>query len=919
VHEQAANSSDGQAPDVVSGLLEALERVYNKYEQPFDPERSYYIDLLPKLIERLGGAYHIKEPLALGSTATVWSVIDRNLGVPRALKLARPRLSKLSDIIVVVRGEPKRLAALSHNNIIKVYGSNDVSLEINGENYSFPYFLMEFFQSIKDLDDFILSHLNRLSASDIITYFRDLLSGLSFLHEQGIIHCDIKPGNLLVTEGRALVADLGYSKKHLARGDAEQTRFTQVRYTPPYSHPELRHAMVRSSDENANVAEIRQEQLRPAFDLFAFGRSMQEVLSKIRDAERKDKHKDYGRKSVLSAYQWQYLNFISKRLLDGIVEVEDSSAGGDDLRSDLIPGLSEAVMSEIKYTSADEAVESFERLLHLYDLEGFIPELNPNLASYIQIPHGRVPLTRRVKELLNHEALDHLSQTTQLGFVSLVYPGATHKRLEHVLGTFVRCCDYVRALWYDENNCLFQMIMGRVDLEAVLVAALLHDVGQYPMAHDLTEVSAKFKHEALTEYGFFIKSLSAGSLAEAIKAEWELNPNTVLGILGINIGETRTFRQRILHSIISGPLDCDKLDYLIRDSTHLGISFGLGIDDGRLLRNLTIVYESTMQHFTGTDGRECVRRELDVAELGVTERALVVAHSMWRTRKDMFTQVYWQHTTRAFKAMLSYVVRSILIRLHGSEEQESSFWYEFKKFAFAPGLYLKMAEEDSDSSSDDDVEALIGNVAAGEGSVTTSKLDLGDDALLVFLSKYAEPNELAVLKSIRERKPYKRVAIVSYGIERNIYDAVYERFKTYCQDGDVKAIEERREAWEDEIVARSVDAVSSDPGLRPANMLGIDIDEALHLAKPLILVDVPVKSPTRSSNAEQLRYLPEDFSGAHSREPSMLPRFSTAHLELEQVDFDKRVGKIRILAMPVWRNLIVRSVPESVLLDILMS
>jgi hypothetical protein len=172
---------------------------------------------------------------------------------------------------------------------------------------------------------------------------------------------------------------------------------------------------------------------------------MQKVLAALRDAERSDPEKEYGYKSVLSPYQWAYLGYIAKRLLDGVVERQTH----DDLLSDVIPRLPEYVMSELRYASAEEALEDFDKLLNLYDLEGQVPELNSNLNTYLQIPACRVPLTHRVQAVIEHPMFTRLAHTTQLGFVSLVYPVANHTRFEHVLGTFSHCCEYVRALWYD--------------------------------------------------------------------------------------------------------------------------------------------------------------------------------------------------------------------------------------------------------------------------------------------------------------------------------------------------------------------------------------------------------------------------------------------------------------------------------------
>ncbi len=192
--------------------------------------------------------------------------------------------------------------------------------------------------------------------------------------------------------------------------------------------------MVQSTDSAANAAAIEQKELRPAFDLFAFGRTIQFVLEKIRQKEKED-----NRASIFTPYQWRYLALIAVRLLDG----EGHQHENDPLKSYVVPGLPIKIMQELRYSTADEALEDFEKLLNLYDLEGEIPELNSNLSKYIQIPGGRVPKTPRVKHIVDHPSFVRLKQVSQLGFVSLVYPGANHTRFEHSLGAFDKCCEMI--------------------------------------------------------------------------------------------------------------------------------------------------------------------------------------------------------------------------------------------------------------------------------------------------------------------------------------------------------------------------------------------------------------------------------------------------------------------------------------------
>jgi serine/threonine protein kinase len=166
-------------PTIVK-LFQDLRAVYEKKKKlaDYEAELPYHQELLPELKKQLGDSFLLKAPFGLGSTATVWEVLDPRLEQKRALKLSRPRLAKLGNIVRVIRAEPKVLAALNHQNIIKVYAAGEIQIAHHGEQLSFPYFVMEFLEGVEDLDQFILKRYGTLEPGEIINYFRDILNGL---------------------------------------------------------------------------------------------------------------------------------------------------------------------------------------------------------------------------------------------------------------------------------------------------------------------------------------------------------------------------------------------------------------------------------------------------------------------------------------------------------------------------------------------------------------------------------------------------------------------------------------------------------------------------------------------------------------------------------------------------------------------
>ena len=103
--------------------------------------------------------------------------------------------------------------------------------------------------------------------------------------------------------------------------------------------------------------------------------------------------------------------------------------------------------------------------------------------SVVRIPPELdVPLTPRVRRLIDSTPFRRLARISQLGLVSLIYPAAIHTRFEHALGVYRLAILYLKQLALDER---FTSIVGPADAELFLAAALLHDVGHWPFCHPL--------------------------------------------------------------------------------------------------------------------------------------------------------------------------------------------------------------------------------------------------------------------------------------------------------------------------------------------------------------------------------------------------------------------------------------------------
>ena len=129
----------------------------------------------------------------------------------------------------------------------------------------------------------------------------------------------------------------------------------------------------------------------------------------------------------------------------------------------------------------------------------FIPEiagLDARTAIVRIPPDLDVPLTRRVRRIIDSRAFHRLANISQLGFVQFVYPGATHTRFEHSLGVYRITLLLLKRLAHDER---FASLVTVKDAETLLLTALLHDIGHFPFCHLIEDIhiSSLPVHESL--------------------------------------------------------------------------------------------------------------------------------------------------------------------------------------------------------------------------------------------------------------------------------------------------------------------------------------------------------------------------------------------------------------------------------------
>jgi hypothetical protein len=235
------------------------------------------------------------------------------------------------------------------------------------------------------------------------------------------------------------------------------------------------------------------------------------------------------------------------------------------------------------------------------------------MATIKDSVHDHIEVTGVAEALLDTPAMQRLRRIRQLGTVSLVYPSANHTRFEHSLGVY-----------HLASEALDHLGVGGRTAERVRAAALLHDVGHTPFSHNVEGLL----HRHTGKFHDDVDDLLASGRVGAVLREHDLDPARVADLVR---GEGR------YGQLVSGELDVDRMDYLVRDAHHTGVPYGT-IDHGRLVRELTFV-----------DGA-----------LVLAEGNVQTAESLLLARALMNPTVYQHHVARIGKATLRRATERLL-------------------------------------------------------------------------------------------------------------------------------------------------------------------------------------------------------------------------------------------------------------------
>ena len=263
--------------------------------------------------------------------------------------------------------------------------------------------------------------------------------------------------------------------------------------------------------------------------------------------------------------------------------------------------------------------------------------------------HGSFSIDGVREDLLSTPEFNKLSHIKQLGLAHLVFPGAHHTRFEHSLGV-----SHLAGRMADSLS------LSEEESTVVEVAAMLHDVGHGPYSHTLEHIlhergGADHMHitEGIITGDYEILSDEERSLfperrtVPEILESYGIDPKEVSSLIhGPDAGgkERNLFHwgegAEAFHSqdhtmghLVHGPVDCDQMDYLLRDAHFTGVRHGI-IDHHRLIH--------------------CMERHS--GDIAISEGGLSALEGMMTARALMYSAVYFHKVTRITEVMLSRAV-----------------------------------------------------------------------------------------------------------------------------------------------------------------------------------------------------------------------------------------------------------------------
>ncbi len=551
-------------------------------------------------------------PLGEGGSSTVYlasQLLHENISIKRAIKffvyrddIAQKTLNRKSGGISRkdFLNEIVNIAGFNHEHLVKV---TDAGMHgVNGKLV--PFIVYEYIKG-PDLREVINQEGKTYQENHPVSIVRarflknpeeilrlliQIASGLKCLHDQHFAHCDIAPKNIFLKMDenyKAVIGDLGVGR--FLQGAGKVVVLGSQGYMPS----EVQKCLYKQ------ISKAKLRSLQPQWDLYAFAQIGLELIK------------------LLPANQ--HLSW-SNPLRDTLLECIDGA----------------------RKKGVSPLLERLTWLLPTNRVLANVPELSTGLATNQKslMPVEALVTTKRVRLLIKHPALLRLAKVSQITMAYQVFPGAGHSRYEHSLGTMETMRRYLINL-VDQGDFLGHLSSDKI--ETALVAALFSSLTRFPFSNILAEIKG-IPSEYLEDFSkihilhalFEIKNNDQLTLPLLIAAEFPaVNIECLKNIL---VGNKAKFEKEdeLIYSLLNCSLDARVIDFVRRDSLHLGLTkeaFNLE----ELLRHLTVRHHRLALRITGVS----------------------VAEEIITLRYNLFNRIYWNIPNRAFVAMVRHLILSL--------------------------------------------------------------------------------------------------------------------------------------------------------------------------------------------------------------------------------------------------------------------
>lgn len=321
--------------------------------------------------------------------------------------------------------------------------------------------------------------------------------------------------------------------------------------------------------------------------------------------------------------------------------------------------------------------------------------------------HGDIFVPNKFLKIIDCGVFQRLHRIKQLATADMIFPEAVHTRFAHSLGTF-----YVTGIMMDHFCEILEALnieCQQTEKDAILAAALLHDLGHGPYSHAYEHIGKKKKsHEEWTKE--IIKN--DHELKAVLEKEFEVGfADKVVACLDQKEQKSENYSlSNIFSEIISSNLDADRMDYLMRDAYNTGMKFGI-FDLQKLISSMELIEQ---------EGKAKIALRID--SLPAIEQFLF-------GRYNMYSEVYFA----PYKLALEKILAKICERINDKHTDKSIDLYKLFHNCADLSLYLKMDDysfmaeiENVAKASDDLILKLLIESLKTRGGFKRMRMSVGD-------------------------------------------------------------------------------------------------------------------------------------------------------------------------------------------------